>query len=321
MKLILGVDVSKDYLDVAYRHKKGYQTKRYAHNSAKSAKKIAADFKDHELHVVMEVTGTYGMKLAQGFYEMGIAVSMVNPLCIKRFGQMKLRRAKTDAYDAELIAEYGETQELRLWSPKPEAQEQLLQVVRALDDLQVIRTELRNRQEAASQLIVREANCEAVFKSLLTNVEASIAALKQRLKRLLESHYSEEKHLLESVPGIGIMTIGNLIALCGRFENFEKASQVVAFAGLNPSPYQSGTSVRGRGGISKRGHASLRRMLYMGAFSALKYIQPCRELYLRLIERGKPSRVARVAVAHKLLRQAFGVLKQRRAFQADFVKS
>lgn len=320
MKLILGVDVSKDYLDVAYRNEKGYQTKRYAHNTAKSAKKIATDFKGIEIHVVMEVTGTYGMKLAQGFHEIGIPVSMVNPLCIKRFGQMKLRRAKTDAYDAQLIAEYGETQELRIWAPKPEAQERLLQVVRSLDDLQVMKTEVKNRQEAARQLVFREESCESALRCILKSIEKNIASLKRTLSQLLQTHYAEPARLLESISGIGIMTIGNLIAHCGTFENFATASQVVAFAGLNPAPHQSGTSVRGRGGISKRGHAALRRMLYMGALSAILHNKSCRELYLRLIAKGKLTRVALIAVAHKLLRQAFGVLKGGIPFQQDFLR-
>lgn len=319
--MILGVDISKNSLDIAYRSENGFQHKLYMHNNAKSAKKILTDFKHQDLHVVMEATGNYGLNLAQGFYELGIPVSMVNSLCIKRFGQMKLRRAKTDASDAQLIAEYAESQVLSNWQPKPMAQEALMQLTRSLDDLQLIRTEILNRQEAAAHLVFEEQTCKSIFQTLLETVMESIETLKKELACVLNSDYAEERGLLESIPGVGLMTIGTLIAHCGRFENFEKASQVVAYAGLNPSPYQSGTSVRGRGSISKRGHTGLRRVLFMGALSAAFHNPKCRALYLRLLEKGKPKRAAVVAVAHKLLRQAFGVLKGGQPFQANFVKT
>lgn len=319
--MILGVDISKNSLDVAYSNEKGIQHKHYPHNNARSAKKILADFKDQNLHVVMEATGNYGMKLAQGFFDLGVPVSIVNALCIKRFGQMKLRRSKTDAADAQLIAEYGESQALSIWQPKTEVQEQLLQITRSLEDLQLMRTELLNRQEAFAQLVFREKNCENAFEAILEQVKRSISALKQALVDILKVHYSEESRLLDSIPGIGLMTIGTLLAHCGRFESFEKASQVVAYAGLNPSVCESGTSVRGRGSISKRGHKAMRRVLFMAALSAALHNPICRSLYLRLLEKGKPKKIALIAVAHKLLRQAFGVLKRGQPFQANFVQT
>jgi transposase len=318
MKMILGIDISKNYLDVAYRQGKTYGHQHYDQNDFGSAAVIAKDFEGHELHVVMEVTGTYGMKLAHGFYELGIPVSMVNPLCIKRFGQMKLRRSKTDAYDACLIAEYGETQDLELWHPKAKEQECLAQIMRTMADLQKMKTELKNRQEAASKLAFREQSCESALASVLSQVQSEIAHLKDQMKEILQQAFHDANIRLQSIPGVGEVTAGAILAHCGQFELFQRASQAVAFAGLNPSPHQSGTSVRGRGGISKRGHADLRALLYMGALSAIRYNEPCRALYLRLLEKGKPKRVALVAVAHKLLRQAFGVLKGGTTFQQNY---
>lgn len=320
MKIVLGVDISKNYLDVAYRQENVYSQIHYDHNETGSAAVIARDFEGHELHVVMEVTGTYGMKLAHGFYELGIPVSMVNPLCIKRFGQMKLRRAKTDAYDACLIAEYGESQKLELWSPKANEQEQLMQIIRTLADLQKMKTELKNRNEAASKLGTRQINCQEALQRVLAQVHSEIMNLKRQMKVILRHSFQQANAWLQSIPGVGEVTAGAILAHCGQFETFQRASQVVAFAGLNPSPYQSGSSVRGRGGISKRGHADLRALLYMGAMSAIRYNEPCRALYLRLLEQGKAKRVALVAVAHKLLRQAFGVLKSGQSFQQNYSK-
>ncbi|HEY9841274.1 MAG TPA: IS110 family transposase, partial [Candidatus Obscuribacterales bacterium] len=199
--------------------------------------------------------------------------------------------------------------------------EHLRQVVKALEDLQVLRTEITNRQEATAPLPVKSAVCQQAHQSLLETLDQQLATLEAEMVRLAQLAAGEAFKLLKSIKGIGKVTASALIALCGSFEDFETASQVVAFAGLNPSPYQSGTSVRGRGGISKRGHATLRRVLYMGALTAMRFNPPCKALYQRLVAKGKSKKLARVAVAHKLLRIAFGVVKGGCPFDPDYAKN
>lgn len=323
MKTVIGIDVSKRFVDVAIpcEGRKPFRVKHYPHNDLTTAEAILADLPTQEVHVVLEATGTYSLQLATSFYEAGIAISLVNPLCIKHFAKMRLKRAKTDRYDARTIAQYGQVEQPSLWRPRPPQQEQLRQVVKAIEDLHILKTELTNRQESAVPLPIQSPVCQAVHQQLVDALEQQLTVLKAEMERLAKQVSGETYALLTSIKGIGEASAGAIMAYYGSFETFDTAGQAVAFAGLNPQPYESGTSVRGRGSISKKGHSTIRRLLYMGALSAMRYNPSCKALYERMLAKGKPKRVARVAVAHKLLRMAFGVVKGGRPFDPYYSKS
>jgi transposase len=135
---------------------------------------------------------------------------------------------------------------------------------------------------------------------------------------LSKKNYQEEYKLLKSIPGISDRTIGMIISVYGRFERFESVKEISSFIGINPSPYESGASVKKSGSIKKMGSPYARKILYMAALSAIRFNKYCRELYERLVSKGKAKKLALVAVAHKLLRQAYGVLKSRRPFDENF---
>ena len=96
---------------------------------------------------------------------------------------------------------------------------------------------------------------------------------------------------------------------------------MVAFVCINPNPRQSGTSVKGRGSISKRGVKYLRKKLYMASLSAAQFNPGCQSLKERLRKRGKHPKVIRIAIANKLLRQIFAVLKYDREWNPNYGRS
>lgn len=320
MKTFVGIDVSKDSLDVAWLHQATFHHLHLAYNHPRAVKALLKALKHTDFHVVMEVTGTYFLPLATACFDAGIPVSVVNPLCIKYFAKMKLRRAKTDRIDARTIAQYAASEQPSLWQPRPADQEQLRQVVTTLDDLLTVKGSLTNRQEAAKPLGERNSLCAQTLAHLVAEIDAQLASLEQELQRLAQAAHPEAFRRLLTIKGIGPKTAAAFVSLCGGFESFETAGQLAAFAGINPSPYSSGSSVRGRGGISKRGHALLRKYLYLGAASASQYNPACHALSERLKAQGKAKNVVRVAVAHKLLRQAFGVVKGGRDFDPAYAR-
>jgi len=98
-----------------------------------------------------------------------------------------------------------------------------------------------------------------------------------------------------------------MIVATGGFTHFDNAKQLARFIGICPTYYQSGSSLNVRGGINRNGDSGLRSMLYVASWSAIRYNAACRELYHRLRSGGKPSKVALIAVANKLVRQAFAI--------------
>jgi len=158
------------------------------------------------------------------------------------------------------------------------------------------------------------------YKRHLKFIKDEIKRLEGTLSLLLEKEFKQQYELLRSIPGVGLKVSAMIIAVFNGFENFENAKQACSFAGIAPSPYESGTSVKGRGSISKRGNTFARKMLYMGALVATIHNPLIKQQYQRLVESGKSKMVAMVAAANKLLRQVFAVLKSGKPFDANYVK-
>ncbi len=100
-----------------------------------------------------------------------------------------------------------------------------------------------------------------------------------------------------------------LIVLTDGFERFKSASELCSYSGLTPIIRQSGTSVNGRPRISKIGNKKLRNLLFMCSFNACKYNKACREVYERIVAKGKSKKLALMAVCNKLLKQSFAIAK------------
>ena len=125
--------------------------------------------------------------------------------------------------------------------------------------------------------------------------------------------------LLKSIPGMGVKTALFLIVVTDGFSKFETASQLCSYVGITPTIRESGSSVRGRSRISKVGNKKLRNLLFLCAFSACKYNKACREIYERIVAKGKSKKVALIAVANKLLKQAFTIAKSGLPYDENFV--
>ena len=120
---------------------------------------------------------------------------------------------------------------------------------------------------------------------------------------------------------MGVKTALFLIVLTDGFNKFENAKQLCSYVGITPTIRASGSSVRGRSRISKIGNRKLRNLLFLCAFSACNYNKACRELYQRIIAKGKSKKLALIAVANKLLKQAFAIAKSKLPFDENYVSN
>ena len=125
--------------------------------------------------------------------------------------------------------------------------------------------------------------------------------------------------LLTSIPGIGIKTALFLVVITDGFSKIEKASQLCSYVGVTPTIRESGSSVRGRSRISKMGNKKLRNLLFLCAFNACKYNKGCKEIYDRIVAKGKSKKLALIAVANKLLKQAFAIAKSGLPYDENYV--
>src|SRR5512133_3686699 len=146
---VAGIDISKHSLDVCVTTKEGERQRRFT-NDSKGFQQLYA-WLEQDMHCVMEVTGPYYLRVATYLYLKGLRVSVVNPLVIKRFCQMRLIRAKTDTADAKMIALYGLSEKLVLWSVPDECIITLQQLSAISEQLSKQYTALHNQLEAFTQ--------------------------------------------------------------------------------------------------------------------------------------------------------------------------
>ena len=316
---VIGIDISKQTFDVCIR-----KERKLIHlifeNNLKGFKKFLKKVDMDTDFVVMEASGPYYVGLASFLFESNVVVSVVNPLIIKRFSQMKFYRAKTDKKDARIIMEYGETEfsNLRVWRPESKEIFQLKQLHSTIELLRKQISQSRNQLEAfhSSGLLdpTVKKSLEKSIKQLIRNVEL----LESSMLEICEEHYSESLSLLTSIPSIGNKTAIQLIAITDDFRKFEHYKQLIAYVGFSPRTYQSGTSVRGKGHICKMGSSQIRKLLYMCTWTAKKCNKGCVTMYERLKEKGKPERVIKVALANKLLKQAFAIATSKQKYNENY---
>lgn len=313
--MIVGIDVAKASFDVAWEAEGRLRHRQFEYTQAG----LAALLKEtpQRSHYVMESTGVYHARLALWLNEAKRAVSVVNPLVVKRFAQMQLSRVKSDKADANLLRHYGETHALTPWSPSAPEVVELAQAHGWLDDLLTERTRLINREEAHLHQGKPSAFVTRQMAIQRRHLDEQIKACERHLTEIVKKSFPELYERLRSIPSIGPKTAIELIIVTEGFTRFETIKALSAYAGVSPTTHRSGTSVKGKGAIAKLGQGRLRQLLYLCSWTAKRCNPACKALYARLKAAGKPPKVINIAIAHKLLRQAFAVAMSNRLFLAE----
>jgi transposase len=308
-----GIDISYLVFDVTDSDGNYYQFKNNGSGFKKFIKLLNSDS-----HCVMEATGYYHYQLAYHLLESGIKVSVENPLSVKRFIQMRLSKIKTDKSDSKLICAYAEQVELKLWKGSSKEVQESLQLTRALSIYTKQRTMLKNKLHGEDVLGSPSKVVVSSLKRSLKQLGKEMKTLEDRLLVLVKQEHQDLFTRLKTIPGIGPKTAIMLVVLTGGFERFSSASELCSYAGLTPVIRQSGSSVKGRPRISKMGNQKLRNLLFMCSFTACKYNKACRDLYERIVAKGKSKKLALIAVCNKLLKQAFAIAKSGLIFDKEY---
>jgi transposase len=306
VKQYVGIDISKDTFDV-YDTQNHHQ--QYSNSNDPTGFKLFIKRLDEESCCVMEATGSYHHRLAVYLFEHEIDVAIINPLVIKRYIQMKLHHTKTDKSDAQMICSYAHEQPLVLWQPEPTYISQCNMFQSAIILYFKQSTAIKNKLHSLASRGIKSGVLVRSLKRQLKQLNKEIEILEDELEELIKEYNQAMYSNLRSIPGIGKKTALLLIASTNGFESFENHRQVSAYFGLSPTERTSGTSIRGRSRISKAGNPKIRNNLFLCSFTAYKCNPQCQALYTRLVAKGKSKKLALIAVANKLLKQAFAIAK------------
>jgi transposase len=287
----VGVDVSKDNLDIAINTEKG--SSRLSNNGAGIKKAIEYLRGISPILIVFEATGGLELPLWQALTEAGIAASPVNPRQIRNFAKAKGVLAKTDTIDARIIAQYAAAMQ-----PQP----------LAFPDTQELKEMIARRSQLIDMLTAEKNRLKAARKTRIQqDIKVNIEWLKSRLNGVdkdlgsaikANPEWRKKYEILESTPGIGNTTAASLIAGFAELGNLNR-HQVAALAGVAPINRDSGM-MRGKR-IIWGGRPRIRAALYMATLVATRYNPVIKAFYQRLCAAGKAKKVALTACMRKLL--------------------
>lgn len=313
----LGIDVSKATFDAALPTSSGFDHAKFPRNLA-GVRQCLAWVRRHDhgepLACVMEATGGYSKQLARWLLaaRSDLHVAIAQPFQVCHFTRALGQRNKTDALDAVVLARFGATFSPRAFHPMPAAYERLRALERERDSLVRSATAMENRSELPSE----DPVAEKVRRRMLRHTRKAIEDLDEAMLLLVRSDDAlrEDARRLQTIPGVGPVLAATLMGELGDLRAFEHPKQLAHFVGVAPVTHTSGSSIEGPPHMSKRGNSRVRRMLYMGALSAIRDNGPFARTYQHLLDEGKAPMSALGAIMRKLLVVCRGVLVN----QADY---
>lgn len=291
--VFVGIDVAKDKLDVARSDSASILT---VSNDAAGIGRILEQLGPiRPTLLVIEATGGLERAVLDALLDADLPIALANPGQVRHFAKGLGVRAKTDAIDARILAQYARLASPRLMQKRSKNQVELNALVTCRRQLIHVRTEQTNRRQTTSSPSARKA-----IDAVLRTVQRQIDSLDQQIERLIESDddfHSIDK-LLRSVPGVGAVLSSTLLADLSELGKTDRR-QIGSLVGVAPfnrdSGQRSGTrSIRG-------GRASIRSVLYMSTITAMRYNPVIHAFAARLQEAGKANKVVITACMRKLL--------------------
>jgi len=304
-----GIDVSKQHLDVCCG-----SDERRLDNDASGWSELIADFKAKEVDlVVVEATGGFERGVVCALQAAGIEVARVNPRQARDFAKSMGVLAKTDRIDARCLRDFADVlarhaDRAKYITAPVDAQRQLLAALmtrrRQLIDMRVAETQ---RLEQANTRAARS------IRAVLKTLERQIADIDRDVDAQMDQHFKPQRKLLDSVKGVGAVTTLALLSALPELGSLGRR-QISKLAGIAPLADDSGkrTGKRRIWG----GRAEVRTALYMATLSAMRYNPAIAAMYQRLLEMGKPKKVAMVACMRKLLTILNAMLRDQASWNA-----
>lgn len=272
---------------------------------------------------VMEATGVYHEKLAYYLSDAGYEISIVLPNKISNYHRTLEVKTVTDHTSSETIAQFGLERKLDVWTKPRSIFKKMRQLVRERNQLVDMRTAVKN------QLHAEQSEAEP-NKSSITRIKKQIALFdkqEQEIKKELaaiiktDAEVKESIDVMSSIPGVGSLTAATVLAETNGFELVHNKRQLSSYAGLDVVEKQSGTSVKGKPKISKKGNKHLRKALHLPALTAIRNDARYKAIFSRLVARHGIKMKAAVAVQRRILELMYVLYKTNTPYDKNYLKN
>ena len=331
IKQCAGVDISKKDFRVSLRimYQDGKRpvkgSKKFNNNNTGfqefvdwTKKKLTANIR---IKVVVEATGVYHEDFVYYLHEnTDFYLSVELPNKVKAYAKSLNVKSKTDRIDAKLLSQLGTERELRQWKPMSTELRALRQLTRHKTQLQELKTATSNRLHAQTASHKPNEKIVTGLRDILRELEKQIANTEDNIKDAiaLDPQLQERVEKICAIKGLQIATVAVIIAETGGFNLFTSRGQLISFAGYDIVEKESGSSVKGKTKISKKGNRYIRKALFFPAMTAARYEPSCIRLYNRVRDRTKIPKKGNVAVQRKLLILIYTLFKKNENYIRDF---
>ncbi len=275
-----------------------------------------------QVNYVMEATGVYHEQLAYYLSEQTLSVHVVLPNKISNYARTLDVKTITDKTASQAIARFGLANQLEIWKKPKDVFRNLKQLTRERDQLIAERTQLKNQLHAErseaypNYRSIARANMRIeLINAQEAEIKIDIAGIIKQDKELLK-----QINTITSIPGVGKLTAVIVLAETNGFELFRSKKQLVSYAGLDVKEKTSGTSVKGKPKISKKGNRHLRKAMHMPALAAIRSNERFKAIFARLVSKHGIKMKATVAVQRKILELIYILWKADNEYNQDYDK-
>lgn len=330
LKQVLGIDVAQKELVVSLGRLREdltqeiYASKVFANNEKGHLNLVSwvnklAD-SSHRVKYVMEATGVYHEGIAYFLFDRSLDVSIVLPNKISSYVRTLEVKTINDFTSAEAIARFGLERKLELWKRPEPTLKKLKQLCRERDQIVSERTIVKNQLHA--ELAEAEPNSSSIarLRKRIQFLNKQEKEVKEEIKIHVKSDVNLSRVIdtITTIPGVGLLTAATVLSETNGFELIRNKRQLASYAGLDIREKQSGTSVKGKPTISKRGNRYLRKAMHLPALAATRTDPKFKSVFIRIVERHGIKMKAVVAIQRRLLEMIYTIFKTQTPYQKDY---
>lgn len=333
IKQNIGLDISKDDFKVCFYHLdcngrrfiKG--TRRFKNTLAGFVafmKWIEKKRKtDVEVRITLEATGVYYENLVHFLDDNDYYVSVVLPNQSKAYAKSLNLTSKTDKLDANMLGQFGIERDLRRWQPASAKMRVLKQLTRDRENLLGEKVAISNKLHALNHSFEPDKTVIKRMKQRLNLIKKQIKQVEKQIQLTVKADefIKNKVDKICKVKGLALITVATIIAETNGFVLFTSRGQLISYAGYDVVERESGSSVKGKTRISKKGNKHIRRVLHFPAISAVKHEPQFEQLFVRILDRTSIKMKAYVAVQRKLLILIYTLFKNDSVYDPNYLQN
>jgi transposase len=330
LKQVLGIDVSQKELEVSLgRLNEDLSIELYSHkvflNKDKGFEALCKWLEkntilDVPVRIVLEATGVYHQKFAHYVIKKNYDISIVLPNKISNYMRTLETKTITDRTCSEAIARFGLERQLESWKKPDETYRMLQQLTRERDQIVDERITAKNRLHAETSEAFPNKGSVKRLNALIKFFNKQELDIKKEIANLLKlnKNVKEEVERICTIPGIGVLTAVIILSETNGFELIKNKKQLTSYAGMDVMEKLSGTSVKGKPRLSKKGNRHIRKALHLPSLAAVRHNPIHREIYTRLISKHGIKMKSLVAIQRKILELAYILYKNKSIYDVEF---